>query len=227
MKNPSLLTAFWALVVANLAAILFQWQPVIYLTKPLLLTTLAFWFFIQTKNSPSKFRKFMLTGLICSIAGDIFLMFAQEQFFLFGLGSFMLAHVSYITAFSHYPSFKNGAVCRQPLLALPLLLFLPLMSWYLWNDLPAAFKIPVLAYSSVITLMALSSQNMRRRVAKQTAQLLLLGALLFVLSDSFIAVEKFKTTAVSPLFMRFSIMSTYLAGQFLLAKGSILATKEV
>jgi uncharacterized membrane protein YhhN len=227
MKNFPLLAAFCTLSAAHLTAALFQWQPGVYLTKPLLLTTLAAWFFIQTQNSPSKFSRFMLAGLVCSIAGDIFLMFDKEPFFLFGLGSFLLAHISYITAFSHYPYFKNGAVRRQPLLALPLLLFLPLMSWYLWDDLPAAFKVPVLAYSSVITLMALSSLNMARRVTKQTAMLLLWGAVLFVLSDSMIAVEKFKTTGMPPVFMRFSIMSTYLAGQFLLAKGSVMATREI
>ena len=227
MKHFPLLAAFCILSAAHLTAVLFQWEPGVYLTKPLLLSILATWFFLQTKNSSSKFSRLILTGLVCSIAGDIFLMFNKENFFLLGLGSFLLTHLSYIAAFSLYPSFKNGAVRQQPLLALPLLLFLPLMSWYLWNDLPIPFQVPVLAYSSALTLMALSSLNMSRRVAKLAAMLLLWGSVLFVLSDSMIAVEKFKTTGLPPLFMRFCIMSTYLTGQYLLAKGSVMAKQEI
>ncbi|MFQ5446207.1 MAG: lysoplasmalogenase [Saprospiraceae bacterium] len=226
MKTPPLLAVFIALSVVHLAAVLFQWQPGMYLTKPLLLTTLAIWFFMQTKNHPSKFSRFVLAGLVCSIAGDTFLMFGKEIYFLLGLGSFLLAHICYITAFTLFPGFKSGAVRRQPLLTLPFLLFLFLINRSLWNDLPVAFVVPVLAYSATITLMALSSLNMARRVKKFTGMVLLWGALLFVLSDTMIAFERFKAIGLPPVFMRFSIMATYLAGQFLLAKGGILANSE-
>ncbi len=227
MKNIPLTTIFFSLSVAHLLSVLFEWQPGIFFTKPLLLTTLALWFFLQTKSSSLIFARFILVGLLCSIAGDTFLMFNKEHFFLFGLGSFLLVHLSYITAFSIYPLFRNGFLHKYPMSSFPLLLFLLLMSWYLWRDLPNVFKVPVLAYSSILTLMALSSLNMARRVTKRVAMILFLGAVLFVFSDSMIAIEKFKTTNLPATFMRFSIMFTYLAGQFLLAKGSVMAIKEI
>jgi uncharacterized membrane protein YhhN len=221
-----LLQLFLLLGATNLAVEAGNFQWGIFLTKPLLLTTLSLWFYLSIKDRFDAFSRWMLAGFVFSIGGDTLLMFVEgggEHFFLLGLGSFLAAHLCYISAFLKYPGWKDGRVNRKPLLLLPLLIFLVVFSWFLWNDLPAAFKVPVLVYSSVITGMATAAMNMGGRVSAKVARLLLAGALLFVLSDSLIALNKFKGEMLVIPQVRVLIMATYLAGQFLLAKGGVAA----
>lgn len=226
MKNLAsfVLTAFGVVSLANLLAVALQSQAGVYLTKPLLLVTLSLWFYLRTKHQPTAFARFILGGLICSIAGDTFLMFHRpgaEQFFLFGLGSFLVAHLFYIAAFLKYPGLKKGAVAKNGWWAAPLLFFLAWFSWFLWDDLPRAFKIPVVVYATVIVAMALTCLNMKDRITAPAFQILFSGALLFVLSDSLIALTSFKYPDFPAIPARLSIMITYLAGQFLIATGAL------
>lgn len=224
MKNPAtlLLAAFFLLSAANLACSFAGWQTGIYLTKPLLMATLAGWFFVGTGRLPTTFHRLVFVGLLLSLVGDCLLMFADEKpnFFLLGLGSFLVAHLFYIAAFVKYPGWKNGWVASEIWPALPVLAFLIAMVFYLWPSLPEAFKIPVVVYAFTISAMLLCALNMVGRVASQTARWLAAGALLFVLSDSLIAVGKFKSVAVPAEVFSFGIMVTYLIGQFLIASRS-------
>jgi uncharacterized membrane protein YhhN len=232
MKNlsSSVLSLFGILSAANLLAIAMQSAWGIYLTKPLLLTSLSLWFYLQTRHRQTPFTRAMLAGLIFSIAGDTFLMLNREgaeQFFLYGLGSFLVAHLCYITAFLKYPYLKNGLVAKNIWLVLPFVLFLAWFSWFLWSSLPPVFKIPVVVYATVIVTMAVTCLNMKGRIAEKAFQLLFTGALLFVLSDSLIALTSFKYPDFSEIPARLSIMITYLAGQCLIAKGGELVGIEL
>lgn len=223
MKGVSilLLCAFFLLSIAQVSCIVADWQLGIHLTKPLLMATLAAWFCLETRLSTTLYR-FVFYGLLFSIAGDTFLMFVGENpnFFLFGLSSFLVTHVFYILAFWKFPGIKTGLVWRKPWLLLPVLAYLTAMLGYLWPDLPEAFKIPVLVYSCVISAMLVFALNMVGRIPDAIARLLVVGALLFVLSDSLIAVGKFKTTGVPETVFSLAIMLTYLIGQYLIASRS-------
>lgn len=139
---------------------------------------------------------------------------------MLGLGSFLIAHLFYITAFFKFPEREKGWVRQKVWPVLPVLFYLVFMVFYLWPDLPSAFKIPVVVYSGVICFMLLSAMNMKGRMDEKQAWLLMLGALLFVLSDSLIAVGKFKSTGISPELFSIGIMTTYLVGQYLIASRS-------
>ena len=94
----------------------------VYLTKPLLLITLSCWFWLNTRKNATAFSRFLLAGLIFSIGGDTFLMFVENagkaSFFVFGLGCFLLAHLSYLLAFLKYSSSQQGILSQKPLLIL-------------------------------------------------------------------------------------------------------------
>ena len=225
MKNlpASVLGAFALLTIANLAAVAVGSEWGVYLTKPLLLTALSLWFYLRTRHRPTAFSRAILMGLACSVAGDTFLMFHKpgaEHFFLLGLGSFLIAHLFYISAFVKFPNLKQGAVLKNNWLAIPFLVFLAWFSWFLWDSLPVAFKIPVVVYATVIVTMAISCLNMKGRIADKTFQILFAGALLFVLSDSLIALTSFKYPQLPETGARLAIMTTYLAGQYLIARGA-------
>lgn len=71
-------------------------------------------------------RNLVLLGLIFSFAGDTLLMFADRSanFFMFGLISFLLAHICYITAFLNISHSKTGLLKQIPWLILPFVIYL-------------------------------------------------------------------------------------------------------
>lgn len=219
MQIKSTISAFFFFSFLNVVANFAGWSTLIFVTKPLLMTTLAAWFYFSTDRISTSFSRYIFYGLLCSWAGDCFLLFVKNNpnFFLFGLGSFLIAHLFYITAFLKFPEWKNGWVSQKIWPVVPVLFYLVFMVYYLWPDLPSAFKIPVVVYSGVISFMLISAMNMRGRIKEENAWLLIFGAFLFVLSDSLIAVGKFKSTGISPAMFSVGIMSTYLVGQYLIA----------
>ena len=84
-------------------------------------------------------------------------------------------------------------------------------------------RIPVLVYGIAIVLMCIAAFNMAEVVPARAFSMLYIGALLFIFSDSIIALDKFKGEQLIIPFPRLLIMVPYLMAQFLIVKGSILA----
>jgi uncharacterized membrane protein YhhN len=80
------------------------------------------------------------------------------------------------------------------------------------------FRIPVIVYAVVILSMLAAALNRYGKVNGLSFMLVSLGALLFVASDSMIAINKFYEKFD---FARILIMATYLLGQYLIATGSL------
>jgi uncharacterized membrane protein YhhN len=75
--------------------------------------------------------------------------------------------------------------------------------------------------------MAIATSNMMGRTTIRASQFLILGAVLFVLSDFLIAMGKFKDIGIPGNIQRVFVMSTYVAAQYFLAKGSVEASENV
>lgn len=232
-NNQNLLLLFLFLALLQLGALVTGNQTLEFITKPLLLTVLSLWFFLSTRASPSRFSRWVLRGLLFSIAGDTFLLFARDGyshgtlFFLLGLGSFLITHVCYSTAFFSLPLKSEGQLRRAPWLAIPFLLFLAGFNFYLWPDLPGAFRVPVTIYSMVIIAMALSCLQFSPFFSRPVFWTIFTGVLLFVISDSLIALSRFKAESITVPQSRFLIMSTYIIAQYLIARGSVWANREL
>jgi len=179
----------------------------VYFFKPL---TMFFIILIgwQTKNPVSAFYKYaILCGLIFSLAGDIFLMLPSDRF-ISGLLSFLLAHLFYIAAFTF-----EGARSPGVLVAVPLLIYGALMLRILLPHL-GSMRVPVVIYMLVILLMAWQALNRWMMTAEQGSVLTLAGALLFVVSDSLLALNRFKSRFRGA---QIYIMSSYFMAQWLIA----------
>ncbi len=225
-----LLFLFWIFSAITILSEGMDWQTGIYLTKPLILTSLSLWFYLNTRFHKSAFSLFMLWGFIFSIGGDTFLMFSNvgaEQFFLFGLGSFLLAQISYTIAFNRYPGFKHGFLKAKPWFALPLLLFFVAIVWHLRPGLETGLKITVTVYALAITIMALSCLHLSGRAPVKAFRWMMIGAVLFLLSDTLIALGKFRPTGLPDEMSRVLIMITYVVAQYLLARGALEAHKKL
>ncbi len=220
-----LLILFLILSLLNIWAEYSFSRNLIFATKPLLITTLAIWFFIETKNKKSLFRKLILLALLFSVGGDTLLMFVEEDvgkqhFFLFGLGSFLVSQIFYLVAFLKYPSEEPGLVNRKKWWITIFAVYLAFFNWYLLPDVPKTVQIPVLVYSITIMTMLITCLNLNGKIPSRTFRILFVGAFLFVVSDTLIALNKFKTGDFQIPMARVWIMSLYLLGQYFLVRGS-------
>jgi uncharacterized membrane protein YhhN len=88
---------------------------------------------------------------------------------------------------------------------------------FLYGDL-AEMKLPVIIYAIVILTMLSGAINRSEKVNQHSYWLVLAGAILFVISDSAIAVNKFSLPFESSGIV---IMSTYILAQYLIVTGYI------
>lgn len=226
-----LLYAYLLLGLLTLWAEHRQSELLIFATKPLLLTVLSLWFYLRVRPVEERFPQFILAGLIFSIGGDTLLMLVEngpkgEQFFLLGLGSFLLAQLSYLIGFASYPNAKGGDVVQAPWRGWPFALFLAGIIIVLWPGIPGAMKAPVVVYACAIVGMAMAAFNLRPQLARSIFRGLMAGVLFFILSDSLIALNKFRSNAITIPYPRLLIMSTYLLAQYLIARNAVRAWRS-
>ena len=195
-----------------------------YLSKPLLMPLLMFFFWVNIKPISNLFTKFIMAALALSWLGDIFMMFQEKQlFFILGLGSFLLAHVFYIGAFTRRVDGKGkGFVLSQPLWMIPFMIFGGVLYFWLYPDL-GDMKVPVVFYAIAISMMAISAFDRKNRVNDLSFRYIFIGALTFVISDSLIAFNVFKGGLANESFF---IMVTYCLAQWLIVIGALYFVKD-
>lgn len=217
MKN-AIKIGYFILLILNILGNELAINALSLTTKPLLMPMLILGVYGVLKTQPKE-RILLVFALFFSFAGDVFLMYSAEIYFMLGLGSFLIAHVFYIRLFSIHT--KTNYLYRI-LLIIPVLVF---VAYFLYPSLPKDFQIPVYLYIVVITIMAVKASERVTDSAKSYG-MVLVGAILFVVSDSCIAFSKFVNEFP---FQRFWIMSTYGIAQYLITEGIItsLKTKKV
>jgi uncharacterized membrane protein YhhN len=150
---------------------------------------------------------FVIAALAVSLVGDVFMMLRKKNFAA-GLAAFLTAQLLYCGAFltTMTPVVDFGTV-------LPLLLYAMVMMGLLFPHL-GNMKIPVAFYILVITVMAGLGIERFVEIGGTAALRAFLAAVLFVVSDSVLAVNRFvrKFPAAQAL-----ILSTYFAAQWLFA----------
>lgn len=214
---------FWLVAFLHIAADLLDHLLLLYLTKPPLMLLLAGYFYTVTRHRSSLFTKTIIIALVFASIGDTLLMFrdmplaTQNKLFLGGLIGFLITHVCYTIAFWNRSLPIEKGLARSwwaiPFFVLNWLGF----NYFLWPGL-GEMRLPVIIYSMVITLMAISVFRLRGFLSGRWFSILLTGILLFMISDSFIAINRFMHEIQLP-HPRLLIMSTYLLGQYLIVLG--------
>ena len=182
--------------------------PLLFVFKPLttLLVIAHAWL---RDGGPPVVRRWVLSGLVLSLGGDVALLWPKEGF-VPGLVSFLLAHLSYLVAFTRAAPF---AARRWPFVAYALVAggILSL----LWAGVPGALRVPVVAY--VLCLAAMAAQTAvvwrisQRGPDAGRGAVLALGGLLFVSSDALLATNKF---ALALPLSSLWILATYWTAQW-------------
>jgi uncharacterized membrane protein YhhN len=178
-----------------------------YIFKPLTLALIILVAFLGKMPLTAAYKVFILAGLVCSLAGDVFLMLA-EKYFPAGLASFLAAHVFYILAF------RSGAA--HPL-SVALLLPFGVFGLLIFRTLAPSLgrlKLPVFVYTAAITVMAYLAADRFIYLGGTPTLLALAGAILFLTSDSVLAFNRF----LKPLsWAQVVILGTYFPAQLLIA----------
>ncbi|MGY1584476.1 lysoplasmalogenase [Streptomyces sp. MN13] len=198
----ALLWAFALAAAVDLASLAAGFEPGHMVAKPLLMPLLA------AHAALSGAPRLLIAALLCGWGGDVLLLSDAEPAFLAGMASFAAGHVCYLTLFKAYG--RTGTRPGPLLAAYGVVLAATVAA--LWPDLPADLRVPVAGYSLLLTAMAYAAASRFGRLAG-------IGGALFVLSDTLIAtgVADWPQAPRPDLW----IMLTYIAAQFLLARGTL------
>jgi len=131
-----------------------------------------------------------LAGLIFALLGDCFLLFSTVEFFVIGLICFLIMQVCYAVAFN---------TKRR------------------WKDL-GSIRTAVAFYAVAITIMAIYAYLRHPRL--RGYKIVLLGVILFILSDALLAADKFNGTIPYGQIM---VMVTYMLAQYFIVTGEVLS----
>ena len=158
-------------------------------------------------------RYLLGAALVLSSAGDI-LLDLGERFFVYGLAAFLLAHICYGALFVLYWPRPFRPRADQWMLVAAVVIYAGALAWRIWPGLGAMrMRPPVLAYIIVITLMVVAAA-----LARFVSQWVILGAVLFLISDSLIGLNRFHQP-LSSFMVDYLIWLTYYLGQCGLALG--------
>lgn len=178
--------------------------------KPLICPILIIYIF-QNSVDP-KSLSLIILSLIFACLGDTLLMW--EQLFIIGLIAFLIAHIFYIIEFFKHIEYQKLAKPRYLLFTGIILaivfIFYNLISGNL-NDL----KLPVIVYMAIISIMLILAVLSKNSVGYMQV---LIGAILFMVSDSTLAYAKFTQNF---MYSSVVVIITYMLAQYCIINGCI------
>jgi uncharacterized membrane protein YhhN len=179
----------------------------VYLFKPL--TTICI--LLIALLAPPPFRPGyhipIVLGLLFSLIGDVLLMLPRDRF-LAGLASFLIALLCYLAAFVNVAGYPTS-----PPIAILLLVYGLWLLRRLWPRL-GTHRWPVMVYATVLLLMCAASFNQLWQDPAPRTWFGFAGAVLFVTSDSMLALDRFVTRDRQ---RRGLVLASYFAAQWLIA----------
>jgi uncharacterized membrane protein YhhN len=135
-----------------------------------------------------------------------------------GLGAFLVSHIFYILTYRQHQSSDTSNELQglqRIRYAFPIILSGTGLVVILYSRL-GGMKIPVLIYAIVLTAMVLVALFRFGKTNSSSFAMVFGGAILFMISDSLIAINKF----LEPLHLAgLWIMTTYIAAQYLIVTG--------
>jgi uncharacterized membrane protein YhhN len=191
------------------------------ISKPLIMVSLLLYYWYA--SSPEYRSKVLILAIIFSLAGDVLLM--KDQYFIAGLIAFLISHILYIFAYREFNNEDSGDALnalQRVRLAFPIILAgsgLIVILFPVLGDL----KIPVVIYAMVLAFMVITALFRFGRTNPKSFWMVFSGAVLFMTSDSILAINKFLSPVAGSGVL---IMSTYMAAQFLIIQGLLKHTQR-
>lgn len=173
-------------------------EPVKMLVKliPMILLIL-----LSLQSFSSRYKWLIVTGLTLCMIGDYTI-----QWFILGLTSFLLGHIFYILAFRSVYVSSAPKLAKTALLLYGLFMALWLVGTLLQRN-ETILAIAVCFYIIIISLMGWTAFHTKEPFA-------IIGALLFITSDSVLAINRFITAI--PLAHEIIMLTYYTAQLFIM-----------
>lgn len=211
------------LVVAIQLFVRLMAEPIPWLammSKSLLMPFLFGYYWTGRPSREKTYHLMVGLALLFSFSGDVWLMFEGKLSFLLGLSSFLITHLIYIFIFVKMTPKAQGLTFlrRNPWWVLPFVWYAYALVREIYPGLEG-LSVPVIVYALIICLMVLQAVDRKGRVGQKSFLLVLIGAILFMVSDSLIALGKFYEGMKDVFLLPFWIMLTYSLGQFMIVRG--------
>jgi len=201
-------------------------------TKPLLMPLLYVLMAVQTAEGSHRRSKLILTfAIFLSFGGDLMLLNdSDKSYFMLGLICFLLSLISYSLFFLRLKHLSTKRIISLLITAVVVIVYIYLLLSNLWSGITdQGLEAPVIIYSAALGLLLFTAINTSasRRIRKVAYQNFIPGAVLFIASDSFLAINKFavisdKTHALQyHIIYSLMIIVSYALAQLLLMSGAI------
>lgn len=223
LRHPLLNGLLYAAVTAGaIVGELTGRHTLVYACKPLMMIVLGSWFYFSSRRYGDRFTLLIQAGLFFSLLGDAALMFdhLDQFYFIIGLGAFLIAQLCYAMGFGQNiaDAGPNPGLLVGILIAAVIAAFGALFGADLLSHVDEQVLVPVGIYATAITLMGILAALRFGRTYLPSFHLVLIGALLFIASDSILATSRF----VRPVsHSGWSVLLTYAVGQWLIAAGCL------
>ncbi len=196
---------FFTVSILDIVGLAFNNSLLRTIFKPLIvLSLMALYYFSSNKKN-----HWYLVALLFSFFGDVLLM-DKNNLFLFGIAAFLVTQIIYI--YIILKQLKKPSFFHKYLYAFLFVNYAVYLLSLLKPNLGELFY-PVLVYGITISVFGLVA-TLNYVTKRTTATLfLMLGAILFVASDSMIALHKFHEPKS---FYPIAIMITYVLAQYLI-----------
>jgi alkylglycerol monooxygenase len=201
ISTPESLFVFCA--AFNCAAHALDWRALHDLATPVAMALLIA--AVVQREGKGDVKRLVVGALAASLIGDTLLL--QSSLFVAGLVAFLVAHGFYVAAFTRGVGFLPSRAALAAIAAVAIGILV-----YLWPGVGGELKAPVGVYVGVIALMAAQAAGRASVLNDRAAVAVAAGALMFMASDTTLALAKFAGWAVDEW-----TLPTYYLAQGLIA----------
>jgi uncharacterized membrane protein YhhN len=219
---------FWSLLIADCILIVKGLHDYRIYTKTLLIPVLLIGMYIASAETKHQRSKVLATlAFFFCFLGDFFLLGdINKSYFILGLCSFLLAHIFFILFFFRLKKISDKY--RLFLFGTSLLVFsyIAFLLFLIWTNISRQdLQVPVAVYAVVLGLMLITAiHTINNKSIKRLAKNYFIpGTILFVLSDSLLALNKF---AITLKYGDVFVMITYATAVFILYLGVVRFLKK-
>lgn len=197
-----------SIVVSNYAAII-----VLKILTSILFVLLGVTSYKKGKSN-KKYCLLILSGLIFSMFGDIFLVLENQVriFFYFGVISFSIGHIMYILSFNTCTRFKINDCISLIMIFSFIIIILKIGKFDFGLKFPFIFT-----YSIIISIMVCRALSLLRiyDLNKKGILMTIIGAIMFIISDCLLLFVMFSTEKYLFISREISLVVYYLGQAFI------------
>jgi uncharacterized membrane protein YhhN len=211
---------FLIIFVGDLVGEFYQIKWIDYSFKPFIMIYITGYFLANSKDIDKKIVQFALFAFLFSWMGDMLLMFVEKGklFFILGLASFLVAQIGYVFLFLRTINLsgKKPFLKKKPYFLIAYIAFGLIVYIALYEQLDAVLRVAVFIYMTALLSMSAMALNRFGNGHPISFSLIFAGSLLFVFSDTMIAVNRF---LVPIPYEGILTMTTYISAQYLIMRG--------